>query len=167
MSDTEAASTSKTEKKPDDMRVMFPGVEVSIELPDGPMMVTVFPVGIQQMKKFVTAIAGAVGIIRGMDLKKDGSTQDHLKQMLPHLIPIVLNDLFGLVQECTVGVDLDTLPHWLVPPIVEAWIIESFGDEKKIRPWIQMFENLTEKMTGQKTEIWATLSNTLSQPGIP
>lgn len=167
MSDSEDTSTSKSEKKPDDMRVMFPGVEIPIELPDGPLMVTVYPVGIRQMKKFVTAIAGAVGIIRGMDFNKDGTTDQHLKQILPHLVPIILNDLFGLVKECTVGIDIEELPHWLVAPIVEAWVMESFGEEKKIRPWIQMFENLTEKATGQKTEIWATLSNTLSRVGTP
>lgn len=164
---SEPTATDTPEKPLDAMKAMFPGREIPIELPDGAIMATVYPVGINQMKKFVTAIAGAVGIIRGMDFNKEGSTDDHLKQMLPHLVPIVLNDLLGLVKECTVGVDLDALPHWLVAPIVEAWVMESFGEEKKIRPWIQMFENLTLKATGKKTEIWATLSNTLSQPGIP
>lgn len=143
----------------EDVKVMFPGTELVIELPDGKIKVDVYPASIRHMKKFAAGIAGAFGVIRSMELTKDGSTEDHVKQILPALLPVVLGDLLDLVNECTVGLDILDLPHWVVAPIAEAWIMESFGSKKKIKPWIDLIENVMEKATGKRTEIWGTLSN--------
>jgi hypothetical protein len=90
-----------------------------------------------------------------------------VKEILRTMLPVVIGDLMDLVAECTKGVDVKRLAHWHVAPIAEAWIEESFADIKKLEPWIQMIDNLLEKMTGTKMNLWDKLLRFSSPSDTP
>jgi len=158
-------------------RRIFPGRVVEFEEGAVEFKVRVYPPGFQHFELFSTRIAAAVGLIANMDLRgatTGSGAQDFAKRVIQQVGPIVLSDLLGLVRECcVVEIDghpeatLDDLPHWHLASVVEAWIEESFLEERKWRPWLGALERLISKATGQPFSISETLSSRSSSPATP
>ncbi len=101
-----------------------------------------------------------------MVVKTDGTkelTKESMNGLIKIVVPLVLTDLFDLLQKC-VDIDLkaERLPHWVLPQIASVWIEESFFKEEAIRPWVQVIENTLEKVTKEKvnlSDIWSRFSS--------
>ncbi len=146
-----------------DFSVLFPGTRVEIETPKGKIAWTVYPVGFRKMRKFSEGIGRALSAFGSVQIVKGASFEEHTKQLLPVMLPVVLEHLLDLVAECCVpetGVEVDVLdlPHWHAVPIIEAWFVESFGSEEKVRPLVAAVERAMKKMTGQSVDLWGSLS---------
>lgn len=150
--------------------ILFPGKEI----PNGlGLTITVFPVGFNQIKKFSKNILGALELIAS-SVKADGSellAGDKKKlgmKVLAAAVPAVIEDLLDLVEECvtlTKGetrVPIGKLPHWEVPPIIEAFLMENFGEESRIRPWIEAVKNIMSRMQSGSDSMLGTGSNSSS-----
>ena len=161
---------AKIEKKLEDVfQTLYPGTEVVLEK----FTVTVYPLAFSHLKKFSSQFGGVLRVIANTTIPKNVSKNEATKAMMIQAIPYVLENCAELFEECVVfdeslrGGDstLDLVPHWEIPKIIEAWIIESFGDEGKWRPWIDTIENIIKKVTGEELQILETLSNLWSQQG--
>lgn len=149
--------------------IVFAGREITLKTDDGKeIQVMVFPVGVGHIRRFNKAVEDVLPkILNQIDVsrfKKDASIGD----FAPMIVPIVISDLLEIVAACIKGVDIlsDNFPHWHLPPLIEAWIDVSFGKEEKIRPWVEVVENVLAKLTGKKIGIWETLSKSLSAPAM-
>lgn len=149
---------------------LFPGYIMEFDAAKGKKLkVEVFPLGITHLRQFnrqleaiIPKIASQVDLSK---LKEHG--EEAIADIMPILAPMILTDLLDLVNACTKGVDLlnSYVPHWILPQIIERWLLESFGDAKKLKPWVSAVETLMAKMTGTKLGIWDTLSKHLSHLG--
>lgn len=90
------------------------------------------------------------------------------------LAPYVSTTLLDLVEDCVMvpvnGKDVrlsvalknekyaHTLPHWIMPSLVTAWVEKSFGTEAKWRPWIAATEEALSRMVGKKVSLSGALS---------
>ncbi len=151
----------------DSEKVLHPGTEIEL---DNGGIAKVFPLGFRHLSKFTKEISKALAVIQNIPLKPGSKEEDINRAVMTAMIPYILENLLGLVAECVKiedsDVALEDLPHWNVPPIIEAWLIESFGERKKWEPWIQALENLLERFTGKRPQILETLSNSFSSADI-
>lgn len=125
---------------------------------------TVYPIGIKHFQRYSDKLAGAIEHIVTMRITKGGPVDARLQYALK-MIPYVVMNLLDLVRECTVfadGVDVERLPHWAWPPIVEAWIAENFDSEEKLRPWVAMAEAKLTALMERFVPISETVSKALS-----
>ena len=147
----------------DDVKVIFPGTDVVLET----CIVRVFPAGLKHLRKFSGELGGVLHLlVQSGDLREGQSAS----QFFAQLVPIALDHLYELIEDCTEvkplvtgeSIALEDIPHWEVPTLVMAWLEESFGEEKKWKPWVSMIETLVKKTTGQDrkiSEIWSRHSS--------
>jgi hypothetical protein len=147
-------------------KILYPGRDILLE--DLGLTVTVYPMGYKHMKKFTGKIADALSIIGRTSYPKGADQAAVMKAVMSNITPFLMTNLLELVEECTVfniqGVTMEDLPQWHLPVIIEAWLLESFGEEKKWKPWVTALENVLEKFTGSKTSLLATFSSSSSSP---
>lgn len=148
---------------------LFPGYILDFPGANGKKLtVEVFPLGVTHLRKFNHQLEAIVPkLARNVDfaaLREKGD--EAIADLLPMLAPMILTDLLDLVDACTKGVDLINgyVPHWILPKIIERWLLESFGEAKKIQPWVTAIETMMEKVIGEKVGIWDTLCKRLSPP---
>lgn len=145
------------------MKSIFnPGKEITLE---SGLVVTVYPLGFRHIQKFNQAIANAISVA-GLAVRPGMSEKEMSNAIIAQMIPHALTHLLDLFKECVSfepkEVSIDDLSHWELPALMEAWIMESFGDPKKYRPWIDMMKNLLLRFTG-KTDL-NQISGMLSKP---
>ena len=152
-----------TTQDTDDLDILIPGIPVPVL--DGRATVRVFPLGLKHMKKWTRAIVQTLDfMINQIQLtKKDLQDKEKLGgALVGQLAPYIMINLLDLMQDCvTVEGDrfaLEDLPHYDVAAVIDTWIEESFGDEKKWRPWLQMTEKLITKATGKQISLLDMLS---------
>lgn len=163
-----AKKDNKEEKKEpvDELKVLFPGRKMP--LGDTGLVVTVVPLGFRHLRRFTRTISGAVMHMMSLKIKVDEKADE--KQIaeakkaaiMAQLIPYILENAFELFAECVVmpnGVALDDVPHWEIAPLLEAWITESFGEERKWLPWKEAVERIVTQVTGKKFSFSETASN--------
>lgn len=159
---------AKEEKDPiSDIEQLFPGRVVQLEKG---LAATVFPPGLLHIRKFSRDVVGlGMALADSVGKLKDKAGQS--QALVQQLLPFLLTNALDLVAEC-VRVDgpggktykIAELPHWLLPPILEAWVEESFGDEAKVRPWKAAIEKTVERATGSKLTISEMLRRDSSPP---
>ena len=140
---------------------LFPGKQIKTDLD---VVITVYPLGVTHIKRFTEDITRIVNASQSIRVSKNADKKQVAEQFVMGLIPLVLTDALELVKECTKveGADFDELPHWLLPDIASAWIEESFGEEKKWRPWVTLIESTISRVTKQTfsiSEIWSKASS--------
>lgn len=169
---------AKEETKPKDaLKPLFPGRTVPLEVEIDGKAVTlhavVYPLGFKHLRRFSKDVTGAIMAMVGTrvpdNLKNDPvAAAAFSNRIMMQLIPYAIDNLLDLVKECvtfeTKGFEIDELPHWHVATLVEAWIIESFGEEKKWRPWIAAVENVYAQVTGTPKKISEIFSKGSSLP---
>jgi hypothetical protein len=159
-----------------------PGREVTLKFPNGEHTVKVYPLGVWHLKQYGDTIAKCcadiatkVGPLQGGLLPEIQQTQvgelpvierttgGISTNVITAAAPIVIEHLLPIIAECVEGLDLKDrrVPVWALPPIAEAWIVESFGDKEKIRPWIGLVETVLSRLTGQPVNLWDALSESL------
>tara|TARA_R110002096_G_scaffold97208_2_gene216568 strand:- start:6369 stop:6902 length:534 start_codon:yes stop_codon:yes gene_type:complete len=143
--------------------ILFPGKEFKVEGTNGSIIVV--PVGIRQLKKFSGTMAQLMGVISSESVDANSSKGAIVAVLMPH----ILSTSIDIFEDCIVckGTTLDSVPHWQVPPMIEYWIIESFGESKKWKPWVAMVETMVERLTGEKTDLLGELSKLSSGPVTP
>jgi hypothetical protein len=158
-----------TNRTPDPMdtelEILFPGRTIEIEgESDRTMKVRIKPMPIRHFRDFKKAIHSAIDRLSssGM-LDEEGISWS--KDFIPVVIDLATDELLDMVNECCEGINLlaDNCPNWVFPLVAKEWIFESFGSEKKIRPWVQLIEETLEKATGQKPQLWEALSRISSE----
>jgi hypothetical protein len=142
----------------DEIDNTYPGQEVEIDWGSGTIKVMVFPAGVSQIKKFSRALAYLVKELTSTPLVKDDEgkyTLASLERLVPVITDLLVTDLLDLVLECCKP-KLD-FKHWHIPQLTVAWLIENFGEEKKLRPWVQAVERMIYQTTGERVQLWQTL----------
>ncbi len=151
-----------TGKAAAELAVLFPGRTIKIGPEPAAVEITVNPMLVRHIREFAEPIERAIDklIESGVDF---GSLGKSWPQLVRHLTPLLINDLFGLLNQC-VDLDLDDVPHWVLPDVAGAWLEENFGSEDKLRPWFEVVSKLLEKLGNEKIDLWASVSSALSRP---
>ena len=148
--------------------MFFPGKRISVETAKGPISWIVFPLAFEHMEKFSKGVGRAIATLGTVQLIKGASFEQQMQRMLPAIIPVILEDLLDMVEECCVpdvhNIKVKQLPHYLAITIVEAWFDESFGSEEKIRPFVKTVEKIYKKISGKSVDLWGALSAFSSEP---
>ncbi len=151
-------------------KVLYPGKALILESSE--VEICVYPMSMRHMKRFSKSIVEALTALSSIVLPSN--TQGYGTQLMAAIAPTIMEHLFDLVVDCckvtaapegykVEEIDLNDLPHYELPPIVDLWIEESFGEEKKYKAWITMVEKVLLKATGNKISI----SELLSQASSP
>mgnify|MGYP001341645888 CR=1 FL=1 len=153
-----------------DLSEMFPGREVKIETAKGPITVTVQAIALSDVRKYADLISQCVGEIAAIAAKIEGAVSRATYATIA--VPVVTKHLLDLVASCVSGIDITDrrVPHYVLPPIVAAWIEECFGDEKKVRPWFDLIRSATAKMGADPAGLdgaWDTVSRFFSPAVTP
>ena len=146
----------------DELAELFPGKTIEINGNGRTIRVTIYPMAIKHFRTFKDSVTKAMEKIGKAPAGGDWSSV-----IMPIIVQIAADDLLDIVSECVEGIDLkhDRCPNWVYPIVVKEWVIESFGDEKKVRPWITLLEEMAERVGGQKVNIWQTLTQRSSSAG--
>lgn len=164
---------AKDETRADSLAPLFPGKSVDLTVGDITVTAVVYPLGFKHLRRFSREVTGALLAIVGTSVPKDLDKDKQAAfggRVMMQLIPYAIDNLLDLVKECVVfkekGVTIDDMPHWHVATLVELWAIESFGEEKKWRPWLAAVENVHAQVTGKKKTISEIFSSSSSSPAI-
>lgn len=164
------------------LRILFPGRDVQVL--DGRASVTVYPLALRHARKFsreLIAVIAAVSELPAKDLSKIAGDKSAAAEIMAVLGPTLLSSLIDLVEECTrfrpseelaaellaagadaAAVKIGDLPHYDLPPIVEAWLEESFLGGKWM-PWVRAVEDLVQRATGSRPDFSGAIER-LRQP---
>ncbi len=151
--------------EPINFAVLFPGRAVELPPPLDVVKVVVWPASVAQMRKFSEAISRFISRVSLIQFAEHLDEDARITMMIPHLIPIVLDEMIDLVNECTVGLDLTTerMPHWICAPLVHAWLEESLLGEGKVEPWMNALKNGIDSIAKGTAQVSA-LPSTLATP---
>lgn len=149
----------------DDAKALFPGTEVRLSC----CVATVFPAGVKHARKLFTRVLPILQAVGGF-AKRDGEDEKaHATRVSADMIPLALNQAIDIISDCVVlpgKAKLDDLPHFDLPPIADAWIQASFGEERKWRPWLALMETTAARFNGGEavsmSEIWSRVSSRLA-----
>lgn len=129
------------------LKAICPGREVDLEGLE--FKVRVYPAGLNQLRQFSSYTGKVVSVLAKLDsLPK---TEEAMKELLPSIIDLFTGEMLALVTACVSPTLPPNMPHWFMPPIIEAWLIESFADESKWRPWKQALERVKEVVPSGKS----------------
>lgn len=135
-----------------------------VELKEFGCAVTVYPIGPRQLSVFAQQVGGAVAFVAKASLKI-GS--DPGLEYLTQMVPYVMCNMMECMESCVVvepkEVQFGQLPHWELPPVIEAWLRINFDSPKKWVPWLTVVETIIEETTGKKVRISEKVSATLSE----
>ena len=167
-----------------ELRVLFPGSKIPVQTQEGSTIdVWVFPHGVGHIRKFKEAMErvfvriGALKLapmefpedLNGMTAQQWAMVTIAGAKNLPQIALVVIDELLDLLAECVKGIDIKSTecPIWVLPEVALAWLMETFGDEKKARPWINMVEQNIKKTTGTDMGLWELLSKRSSAQATP
>lgn len=169
-----ATPAPDVETKDEALAVLFPGKDVPLDMGDDRPAgkAVVMPLGFRHLRKFTDQITRALGVVGTMNLPSSDDPTKLGKAIMMTAAPLLMGDLFELLKECVTiespaGLELEDLPHWLIPGIVSAWIEISFGDPKKWRPWITAIDSTMGALTRQPFSILETVRSAASAPDTP
>lgn len=156
-------------KKDSSFRILFPGRNITI----GEHAFVVYPLGMAQVKRFGPRFAPLIDLLKKtpIDSIKGDEQQAIAKNIVTLITPFILNNMLDVIFDCVTfdgeklkEEDVEHIPHYYLPIIIEAWISESFIGEDKLRPWIEVIERLTKEIFKKDIPIWDTLSKSLLPP---
>lgn len=128
---------------------------------------TVYPIGAKHIRQYSRNVMGIIRILWEQN-QEDPQQFATAALMSSDLIPIVIEHALDIINDCVQfegeGIDLDSLPHWVVPQIVEIWIDESFGSETKLRPWVEAIEKALKKVMKREVSLSSLFSKLSSPP---
>lgn len=170
------------------LRFLTPGRTVELRDEDGTLLgtVKVYPAALRHMERFSNeVISVAMVAFDALKVKlAGGKIEIDQKAIEPDRVirsvaPMLLQSGFGLIKDCVrirlegeseeYTLDDVDLPQWFVPEIVEAWIEESFGSEKKRAPWATFLSGMLRrfKMDGVTLTTAATETETADETEEP
>lgn len=143
----------------DEVKILFPGDRVELETG---VTAIVYPMGFRHIQKFSRDIGGVLMTLTQVGVKKGASEKEVGQAILGHMIPYVMSNLLGLIEETIKfepeGIELEDIPHWELAPIVEQWVLTNFGEEKKWRPWVAAIENVVNRFSSKPISILEMVS---------
>jgi hypothetical protein len=101
---------------------------------------------------------------KGIDLNSIPESNDWIVNAIKESIPVILKEFIGVIADCVTGVDLMDLAHYDLVPVAEAWIEESFGDEKKTKIWKDFIQKKMSGLSGILENVAAGLGQKLNLP---
>lgn len=137
---------TKDTKKDDALTALTSQEEVTT--PAG-VKILVQGLGIKEVKKFSNAISRVIPAIMPIIMNQSGVSADWAKAITAAVLPFAMADLLELVDDC-IDVTLEKVPLHHVPPIVEKWVEMSFGDPKKLMPWVEMAKGISDRFIQAK-----------------
>jgi len=167
---------------------MFPGRKVTIVADvEGvpPIEVTVRPLAVRQMRDFQGAITAIVTSLltngqayietHPIDWQEVPEEESGGKKISrpsdkwimglalaagPKALPVVISEAVDLMASSVSGIDLmdPHCPSEVLAQVAQAWLIESFGSEKRIRPWIAAAKTTLAALTSNRSSISAMQS---------
>jgi len=159
---TERPKDQPEESRAEEADILFPGSEVPLVDGEGIQRAsaTVYPFGVRAIKRCGKAIATMLTLLWNsgvnVTLTDDGKVKltDRQREALFHvMVPTLITDGVGILQECTVfsspKLSFDNLPHWCLADIAKAWFEESFSSEKKIQAWMDLFNAAVNRIGGK------------------
>lgn len=166
------------QKEDRSLKVLMPGTKLE-NLQCG-VTATVYPMGFVHMREFASdlvAAFNAVARVAAPDKPRNDTKEERQRverefgeRLIKSMAPMVTTQLLDVVARCVTfeaGVTMDQVPHYDVPVIVEAWIMESFGTEDKWRPWLATMERLLTHFSGKEVRILEMLSKPSSPQDTP
>jgi len=158
--------TDETKDEVKDLEIIFPQGRV-IELMDD-VTVRVMPMGFIHIRRFSDDLARvAAAIMDAVEIDPTKSETEIGAYIAAQAIPLLMGNCVEMISACLVfekggelaHADLNRLPHYYAPPIIEAWLDESFGSEEKRSPWVRAINQVIARVTGnEKFQISGTLS---------
>jgi len=146
-------------------KALVPGRTVRLEHYEA----TVYPAGARHADRLFVKVVGVLQHAGALVAKPGEDVKVHGERIVSELIPFAITHALDVMSECVVlpkGATLKDVPHFDLPPIAEAWILESFGEEKKWRPWVALVEEVATRLNGGKairmSEIWSRASSILA-----
>lgn len=137
-------------------KVLAPGRLVEVP---GFCKAKVYAIGPRHLKKYGKEVGQAMAALIQIAIKPG---VDVKIQLIMQMVPWVMSNCLDLVEECTKlqdpAVTWDALPHWALPEIIRAWLLENFDEEYKWGPWVAVAEQALKSVTGRTVEISETLS---------
>lgn len=145
---------------PAQLEALFPRRSVVIGEGEHAITVRVQGVCIQDIREFGDAACEAV--VRIVQMLGAGQKGKSLSEVaVAAVAPLAMTKLFDLMANCC-SHDIRVLPHYALPPIVEAWIEETFGkDCERVDAWGKVWTRILQTM-GMNAEDAASLSRSLS-----
>gem|GEM_PF-4984696 len=170
------------------LSIMFPGRKVTIvsDVEGVPAIdVIVRPLSVRQMRDFQGAISALIGeLIRAgraywqthpiewqvvpsdepggqaIERPSDKWITGLLLETAPSLLPVLVDEAVNLIAGSVSGIDLmdEHCPCEVLAQVAEAWLLESFGSEKRIRPWIAAAKTTFAALMSNKSSISAMQS---------
>jgi len=153
-------------------KALFPGREIKVTVGDVPLTFVIAPVGFKHIKRYGAFIATAITNLASMSVTKSeveggGNIE---AAIVAHLVPAVMANGMNLLEECVSipghAIKVEDLPYEFLPPLIEAWLEESFFGERKWSPWISMIEKLILKSTGTALNLSGKISSFFSSTDI-
>lgn len=139
------------------LQALFPSTTLNIEGVD----VVIEPMQVQYSKEFADICEKVMpALISGATA--GASDEAFAMRLIPVLIPIAFGEFIALCN-LHVDVDLKTVPHHLVPRILDKWLEVSFGDAGKVKPWMDLFKAVQKRFLSSA----ATTSPTSSEGSTP
>jgi len=157
-----------TEKKSATAIIVPQGTLVALE--QG-LSARVFPMGFAHIQRFSGDLGRvALALVQALEHDKAASEMEVGAAVAAQALPVLVAEAMDLVLACTrfesngepAEVKFEDLPHWWAPPIIEAWLVESFGEEKKRDPWVRAIESTIARVTGAEVKISGMLSKAWS-----
>lgn len=170
-----AQDSKSTEKqsKADLLEALFPGRVVKVDSDRG-ITAIVYPPGIMHVREFSRDLVSAMMTTVQMIASPRNADRQKLTAIITQMVPFITSNMIDLVCACVrvecpqvPGITVKDLPHWLVASIIEAWVVESFGSEEKLRPWKAAIERTVSQVTGKPFSISETFSRLSSPQATP
>lgn len=156
---TNASWTNQKVLSYDFLQELFPGTPVRVGTEQKHIIIRVRPVTLADMQEFQEALTAC--LLRSgpawTAIQNEESNIKFVPMLAQIFTPFLLTDLLGLVNRCC-DHDIKNLPHFALADIIDAWLMESFGEPKKSEPWKALLTNLTTAFKLDPAAIWKTLT---------
>ena len=144
---------------------LFPGRRVTIQGEQGePIVATISPLKVRHLRQFREEIGRTIRDLETLGINfgeiaamPEDQRNAKITALIPIAAPVFVEHCVPLIQACTIGVDVGDLEHFLFPPLLVAWMEESFGGGRH-RPWIAAAETVLRSLTGTEVKLSSMLS---------
>lgn len=141
-------------------KVLNPGTKILLSNGIG---ITVFPISFKQIQRFSKRIVSTLQTLADVKVPKGMS---FAKAMQAAAAPFFFDELFDLLIasiKVDEGAKFDPgdMFHWDVATVIEAFFIENFEGEEKLRPWKLAVDRLAITATGNPMD-WSKLNQAKS-----
>ena len=144
-----------------DLATLFPGKTVELDINCHRFRVLVRPIAVAHFRRFKDAVNSSLEKLTKSEL----GTAD----VFSTVITLIADDLMDVINDSVDGIYLQDprCPVWVFPTVAKDWFDESFGDEGKVRPWVDLIEQVVGRFSGTKLNLWDSLTQSSQEQDGP